>query len=361
MRTDEDDIRYMAQALRLARFGLNTTSPNPRVGCVLVRDGQVISEGWHQRAGEAHAEADALKRAGESARGATAYVTLEPCSHHGRTPPCADALITAGVARVVCASEDPNPQVAGKGIARLKDAGVEVRSGVLASEAIELNAGFFSRMQRGRPRVVCKMAMSLDGRTAMASGESKWITGDAARADVQRLRARSCAVVTGAGTVLADDPRLDVREASRQPLRVVVDSALRTPAMARVLSPPGAALLAYVTGPEAKAVSLQAAGAMLMRVPGEDGRVDLHALLAALADRGCNEVLLESGATLAGAFAQAGLIDEYKFYMAPLLLGSSARPLLELPFTQMAERMALRITAIDAVGDDWRISALPHA
>ena len=189
MRTDEDDIRYMAQALRLARFGLNTTSPNPRVGCVLVRDGQVISEGWHQRAGEAHAEADALKRAGESARGATAYVTLEPCSHHGRTPPCADALIAAGVARVVCASEDPNPQVAGKGIARLQDAGVEVRSGILASEAIELNAGFFSRMQRGRPRVVCKMAMSLDGRTAMASGESKWITGDAARADVQRLRA----------------------------------------------------------------------------------------------------------------------------------------------------------------------------
>jgi len=361
MRTAEDDIRYMAQALRLARFGLNTTSPNPRVGCVLVRDGQVISEGWHQRAGEAHAEADALKRAGESARGATAYVTLEPCSHHGRTPPCADALIAAGVARVVCASEDPNPQVAGKGIARLQDAGVEVRSGVLASEAIELNAGFFSRMQRGRPRVVCKMAMSLDGRTAMASGESKWITGDAARADVQRLRARSCAVVTGAGTVLADDPRLDVREASRQPLRVVVDSALRTPAMARVLSPPGTALLAYVTDTEAKAVSLQAAGAMLMRVPGEDGRVDLQALLAALADRGCNEVLLESGATLAGAFAQAGLIDEYKFYMAPLLLGSSARPLMALPFTQMAERMALRITAIDAVGDDWRISALPHA
>lgn len=356
----EDDIRYMAQALRLARLGLNTTTPNPRVGCVLVRDGQVIAEGWHQRAGEAHAEADALKRAGESARGATAYVTLEPCSHHGRTPPCADALIAAGVARVVCASEDPNPQVTGKGIARLQDAGIAVRSGVLASEAIELNAGFFSRMQRGRPRVVCKMAISLDGRTAMASGESKWITGDAARADVQRLRARSCAVVTGAGTVLADDPRLDVREASRQPLRVVVDSALRTPAVARVLSQPGAALLAYVTDPDVMAVALQAAGAMLMRLPGEDGRVDLHALLAALAERGCNEVLLESGATLAGAFAQAGLIDEYKFYMAPVLLGSSARPLLELPFTQMAERMALRITAIEAVGDDWRISALPH-
>jgi diaminohydroxyphosphoribosylaminopyrimidine deaminase/5-amino-6-(5-phosphoribosylamino)uracil reductase len=361
MRTAEDDIRYMAQALRLARFGLNTTSPNPRVGCVLVRDGQVIAEGWHQRAGEAHAEADALKRAGESARGATAYVTLEPCSHHGRTPPCAAALIGAGVVRVVCASEDPNPQVAGKGIARLRDAGVEVRSGVLAGEAIALNAGFFSRMQRGRPRVVCKMAMSLDGRTAMASGESKWITGEAARADVQRLRARSCAVVTGAGTVLADDPRLDVREASRQPLRVVVDSALRTTAVARVLSPPGAVLLAHATDPETKAVALQAAGAMLLRVPGEAGRVDLHALLAALADRECNEVLLESGATLAGAFAQAGLIDEYRFYMAPVLLGSSARPLLELPFKQMAERLALRITAIDAVGDDWRISALPHA
>jgi diaminohydroxyphosphoribosylaminopyrimidine deaminase/5-amino-6-(5-phosphoribosylamino)uracil reductase len=357
----EHDIRYMAQALRLARLGLNTTSPNPRVGCVMVRDDQVVAEGWHQRPGEAHAEADALTRAGEAARGATAYVTLEPCSHHGRTPPCADALIAAGVVRVVCATEDPNPQVAGKGIARLRNAGVEVRSGVLASEATELNAGFFSRMQRGRPRVVCKMAMSLDGRTAMASGESKWITGEAARADVQRLRARSCAVVTGAGTVLADDPRLDVREASRQPLRVVVDSALRTPAVARVLSPPGAMLLAHATDPETKAVALQAAGAMLLRVPGEDRRVDLHALLAALADRECNEVLLESGATLAGAFAQAGLIDEYRFYMAPVLLGSSARPLMDLPFAHMAERLALRVTAIDAVGDDWRISALPHA
>ena len=357
----DDDIRFMAQALRLARRGLETTSPNPRVGCVIVRDGQVIAEGWHRRAGDAHAEVLALSAAGESARGATAYVTLEPCSHHGRTPPCADALVAAGVVRVIVATEDPNPRVAGAGLARLRSAGVDVKSGVLAAEAIMLNEGFFSRMQRGRPRVLCKLAMSLDGRTAMSSGESKWITGAAARADVQRLRARSCAVVSGIGTLLADDPRLDVREGERQPLRVIVDSRLRIPPESRVLAPPGRVLIACAQGDEQRAAVLERAGVEIFRSPGtESGRVDLGVLLAALASRECNEVLLESGASLAGAFAQAGLIDEYRIYMAPVLMGSDARPLLELPFTRMEERLQLRITAIDAVGDDWRISAVPR-
>lgn len=358
MSTAEDDIRYMAQALRLARRGLDTTTPNPRVGCVLVRDGAVIAEGWHRRAGEPHAEVVALDMLGGSAHGATAYVSLEPCNHTGRTPPCSDALIKAGIVRVVCAAEDPNPRVAGAGLARLRAAGIEVTAGVLAAQAVTLNAGFFSRMQRGRPTVICKLAMSLDGRTAMASGESKWITGEAARADVQRLRARSCAVVTGVGTVLADDPRLDVRDGARQPLRVVVDSHLRTPASARLLDPPGEVLLVAADGDTT--ALCQHAGAEVLRLQGADGKVDLRALLATLATRECNEVLLESGPTLVGAFAKADLIDEYRIYMAPVFLGSVARPLLELPFSRMAERMQLRITGMDAVGDDWRISAVPQ-
>lgn len=360
MSSPAEDSRFMAQALRLAQKGLDTSSPNPRVGCVIVKDGRVVAEGWHRRAGEPHAEAIALAAAGESARGGTAYVTLEPCSHHGRTPPCADALIAAGVARVVAATQDPNPRVAGNGFASLMAAGVHVDTGVLGAEAAALNAGFFSRMQRGRPRVLCKLAMSLDGRTAMASGESKWITGEAARADVQRLRARSCAVVSGIGTVLADDPRLDVRGGERQPLRVIVDTALRTTPVARVLAPPGRALIVHSVVDSARESALRDAGADLMHLPADDGRVALLALLERLAARECNEVLLEAGATLAGAFAQAGLIDEYRIYMAPVLLGSRARPLMELPFTQMSERLQLRITAIEPVGDDWRIRAEPR-
>ncbi len=359
----EDDIRYMAQAIRLARRGLNTTSPNPRVGCVIVSNGVVVAEAWHGRAGQPHAEALALAEAGESLKGATAYVTLEPCSHHGRTPPCAAALVSAGVTRVVAATEDPNPLVSGRGFALLREAGIEVRSGVLAAEATALNAGFFSRMQRGRPRVICKLAMSLDGRTAMASGDSKWITAEAAREDVQRLRAQSCAIISGIGTVLADDPRLDVRAfgaEARQPLRVIVDSTLRTPPDARLLAPPGKALLVYAQCDSLAAEKLAASDAELLRLPDGQGRVALPALLEALAERGCNEVLLEAGAALSGAFAQAALIDEYRIYMAPVLLGSSARPLLELPFERMSERLQLHITAIDAVGEDWRISAVPR-
>jgi diaminohydroxyphosphoribosylaminopyrimidine deaminase/5-amino-6-(5-phosphoribosylamino)uracil reductase len=365
MNSSPDDTRFMATAIRLARHGLDSTSPNPRVGCVLVRNGELIAEGWHNRAGEPHAEALALAVAGENARGATAYVTLEPCSHHGRTGPCADALVAAGIARVVVATEDPNPRVRGQGIARLRAAGIEVEVGVLASEARALNPGFFARMTRGRPWLCCKLAMSLDGRTAMASGESQWITGESARQDVQRLRARSCAVMTGIGTVLRDDPRLDVRlgdaASARQPLRVVLDSQLRTPPGARLTAGPGHALLVHAESDPSREQALIAAGCELLRLPDGQGRVALPALLEALAARECNEVLLEAGAALCGAFAAAGLIDEYRIYMAPVLLGSNARPLLELPFEHMAERLQLRITAVEAVGEDWRITAVPRA
>ena len=365
MNSSPDDTRFMATAIRLARHGLDSTSPNPRVGCVLVRNGELIAEGWHNRAGEPHAEALALAVAGENARGGTAYVTLEPCSHHGRTGPCADALVAAGTARVVVATEDPNPRVRGQGIARLRAAGIEVEVGVLASEARALNPGFFARMTRGRPWLCCKLAMSLDGRTAMASGESQWITGESARQDVQRLRARSCAVMTGIGTVLRDDPRLDVRlgdaASARQPLRVVLDSQLRTPPGARLTAGPGHALLVHAESDPSREQALIAAGCELLRLPDGQGRVALPALLEALAARECNEVLLEAGAALCGAFAAAGLIDEYRIYMAPVLLGSNARPLLELPFEHMAERLQLRITAVEAVGEDWRITAVPRA
>ena len=365
MNSCPDDTRFMALAIRLARHGMDRTSPNPRVGCVLVHSGALLAEGWHARAGEPHAEALALAVAGERARGATAYVTLEPCSHHGRTGPCADALIAAGISRVVVATEDPNPRVSGQGLARLRAAGIEVLVGVLASEARALNPGFFSRMTRGRPWLCCKLATSLDGRTAMASGESQWITGEAARQDIQRLRARSCAVLTGVGTVLADDPRLDVRlgdaAIARQPLRVVLDSQLRTPPDARLTASPGHALVVHADAHPGREQALVGAGCELLRLPDGQGRVALPALLEALAARECNEVLLEAGATLCGAFAAAGLIDEYRIYMAPVLLGSRARPLLELPFEHMAERLQLTVTAVEAVGEDWRITAIPFA
>jgi diaminohydroxyphosphoribosylaminopyrimidine deaminase/5-amino-6-(5-phosphoribosylamino)uracil reductase len=356
-----EDRRWMARALELARRGLETTAPNPRVGCVLVRDGVVVGEGWHERAGLPHAEVNALRAAGANAQGAAAYVTLEPCSHHGRTPPCADALVKAGVRRVVVATGDPNPEVAGLGIARLRAAGIDVECGLLEAEARALNVGFFRRMELGLPFVRCKLAMSLDGRTAMASGESRWITAEPARADVQRLRARSCAVLTGIGTVLADDPRLDVRREdtappARQPLRVVLDSGLRIPAAARVLAPPGSVLI--VTAAGRAAPRLVAEGAELLCLQAEDGRVPLRAVLQALAARGCNEVLIEAGATLAGAFARAGLIDEYVLYVAPVLMGSHARPLLDLPFERMDERRPLSIRDISAVGTDWRVTAV---
>lgn len=350
------DHAYMARAIQLAARGLETTRPNPRVGCVLVRDGQLVGEGWHEVAGGPHAEVVALRAAGPQARGATAYVTLEPCSHHGRTPPCADALLEAGVARVVAAMEDPNPRVSGNGLARLREAGVDVASGLLAAQAEALNPGFVKRMRQGLPYVRVKSAMSLDGRTAMASGESKWITSPGARQDVQHLRARSCAIVTGVGTVLADDPAMTVRleGRTRQPLRVVVDAQLRTPPQARILQ--GGAVLATLARGDHEA--LAAAGASLLPVPAKDGRVDLEALLRALAAREVNEVLVEAGAMLAGAFVAAGLVDELVIYLAPKLMGHGARGLFELPgLTTMAQSIPLAISDIRAVGPDWRVTA----
>ncbi|MCY1409351.1 Riboflavin biosynthesis protein RibD [compost metagenome] len=334
---------------------------------MLVKDGAVIGEGWHVRAGEPHAEVHALRQAGENARGATAYVTLEPCSHFGRTPPCADALVKAGVARVVAAMQDPNPQVAGSGLRRIAEAGIAVQSGVLEAEARELNVGFIKRMESGLPFVRVKLAMSLDGRTAMASGESQWITGPAARRAVQRLRARSSVVLSGADTVLMDNARLNVRSeelgldaeqtalaAQRQPLRVLVDGRLRVPLDAPFYQA-GTALVASCAADERFA----AAGHELLALPGADGHVDLRKLLVELAARGVNEVLVEAGPRLAGAFAREGLVDEYRIFMAPKLLGSNARPLLDLPLDRMAEARELKISDIRAVGDDWLVIARP--
>ncbi|MFZ2302673.1 MAG: bifunctional diaminohydroxyphosphoribosylaminopyrimidine deaminase/5-amino-6-(5-phosphoribosylamino)uracil reductase RibD [Gallionella sp.] len=353
------DSLWMAQALQLAERGLYTTSPNPRVGCVLVRDGDVVGEGWHERAGEPHAEAHALQTAGDAARGATAYVTLEPCSHHGRTPPCADALIRAGVARVVMAVQDPNPQVAGQGIAKLRAAGIEVECGLMEAAVRELNIGFFARMARGTPWVRSKIAMSLDGRTALVNGESKWITGDAARQDVQHWRARSCAVLTGIGTVLADDPQLNVRgiETSRQPLRAVVDNALRLPPNARLLQQRGAVV--YTATQDAqKIAALEQAGAVVTVLPDANGQVDAAAVLRDLAARGCNEVLVEAGSKLNGALLKAGLADELVLYIAPQLLGDMARGMTQLgELTSLDQRIELEWKDVRHVGKDLRIVA----
>jgi len=355
------DARHMARALELARRGLFTTDPNPRVGSVIVKDGNVVGEGFHARAGEPHAEIHALRAAGEQARGATVYLTLEPCCHHGKTPPCSDALIAAGVGRVIAAMQDPNPRVAGKGFAALNAAGIGTASGLMQAEAEALNPGFIRRMKTGRPYVRVKLAASLDGRTAVANGESKWITGEAARADVQRLRARSSAILTGVGTVLADDPSLNVRafDIGRQPLRVVVDSKLRTPPQAKMLSLPGSTLLVTAANDAARAEKLLAIGAEILQL-GMDGRVDLNALLAALASREVNEVLVEAGATLSGAFLEAGLVDELVLYYAPTLLGDKGRGMFRLDgIAKMTDRVALEIKDIRAIGQDWRVIARP--
>ncbi|MFV8819233.1 bifunctional diaminohydroxyphosphoribosylaminopyrimidine deaminase/5-amino-6-(5-phosphoribosylamino)uracil reductase RibD [Haliea sp. E17] len=366
----EFDTRMMARALQLARRGRYSAKPNPHVGCVLVRDGEVIGEGYTQPAGGNHAEIEALNAAGDAA-GATAYVTLEPCSHHGRTGPCADALIGAGIRRVIAATEDPNPQVAGDGLRRLAAAGISVHSGLMAEEARAEIAGFIARMQRGRGRVRVKLASSLDGRTAMASGESQWITGSAARRDVQRLRAASSAVVTGIGTVLADDCSLTVRAdelgltpaesrlaAQHQPLRVVLDSRLQVPPTAKVLDGAAPTLVCHAEEASVPA-ALRDAGARLLPLPRGDQGLDLAALMDALAARHCNEILVECGPRLAGALLQAGLLDELIVYMAPVLMGSRALPLLDLPISAMADKVPLRIEDLRRLGQDWRITAVP--
>jgi diaminohydroxyphosphoribosylaminopyrimidine deaminase/5-amino-6-(5-phosphoribosylamino)uracil reductase len=366
------DSRWMAQALRLAERGLYTTSPNPRVGCVLVKAGAVIGEGWHERAGEPHAEVHALREANDATRGATAYVTLEPCSHHGRTPPCADALIAAGVARVVIAMQDLNPLVAGQGIAKLRAAGIEVECGLMEAAARELNIGFCARMTRGRPWVRSKVGMSLDGRTALSNGVSQWITGAAARLDVQHWRARSCAVLTGIGTVLADDPQLNVRDIAveRQPLRVVLDSKLQTPLSAHMLqSLPSPAsgrgvggegrILIYTALRDAeKIAALEQTGATVCVSPDAAGQVDLIAVLSDLAQRGINEVLVEAGSTLNGALFKAGLVDELLLYVAPQLLGDMARGIAALgELTALDQRVDLEWQDVRRVGNDLRITA----
>jgi len=355
------DSAYMAHALRLAERGLYTAHPNPMVGCVLVRDGDIVGEGWHARTGEAHAEVHALAAAGDRARGATAYVTLEPCSHQGRTPPCAPALIAAGIREVVIAMQDPFPAVGGNGHAALQAAGVAVRSGLMQDAAARLNAGFLSRVQRGRPFVRLKVAASLDGAIAMASGESQWITGPEARADVQRLRARSGAIVTGIGTVLADDPALNVRHAGldtggRQPLRAVLDSSLRMPLSAGMLAMAGTTIL-YCTD-DGRRTALTAAGAVVVRVDGGAGFVDPAAVLADLAAREVNDVLVEAGPTVAGQLLSRRLVDELVVYQAPHIMGSETLSMFRTPaWTALADRLQLDIVDRRHVGDDLRITA----
>ena len=354
-----DDHHHMVRALELARCGLNSTPPNPSVGCVLVRWGQVVGEGYHQRAGGPHAEVMALQEAGGAARGATAYVTLEPCSHHGRTPPCAEALIAAGVSRVVAAMADPNPLVAGSGLALLRAAGIDTASGLLENDACELNVGFVARMTRGRPWLRLKAAASLDGRTALNNGVSQWITGAEARRDGHAWRARACAILTGIGTVRDDDPQLTVRavETTRQPLRVVVDSQLETPLSAKILRG-GPVLVAAAVDDEKKANLLRAAGAEVLVLPNAAGKVDLKGLLEDLARRGINEVHAEAGCKLNGSLLREGLVDELLLYLAPCLLGEDASGLFNLPaLTSLDGRRQLQIRDLRRVGADIRLIA----
>src|SRR6201991_366989 len=356
------DHVHMAHALRLAERGLHTTQPNPRVGCVIARGDTVLGTGWHQRAGEPHAEVFALREAGESARGATAYVTLEPCAHFGRTPPCADALIAAGVGRVVIAHEDPFDKVAGAGIEKLRAAGIGVQVGLMRDAAHELNIGFFSRIQRGLPWVRVKIAMSLDGRTALANGSSKWITGEAARADVQRWRARSSAILTASGTIVADNPHLTVRlpgdERFVPPLRVVFDTHLRTPVNANILDDVAPTVLLHA--PDVP-VPAHLDGVTRAAVRREDsGGLDLRAALHWLGQRDINEVHVEAGPVLCGSLLAAGLVAELLVYMAPVLLRPPARPMLTLPpLDDMASRWKLHPVDRRQVGDDTRLQLRP--
>ena len=353
------DHEFMARALQLAEQGLYSTTPNPRVGCVIVNDGLVVGEGWHRRAGEAHAEVHALRAAAGKASGATAYVTLEPCSHYGRTPPCADALIAAGVTRVVAAMQDPNPAVSGNGLARLRASGVAVDCGLLASAAEELNIGFVSRMTRGRPWVRMKLATSLDGKTALENGASQWITGAAARQDGHRWRARACAILRGIGTVLADNPQLNVRdvETSRQPLKVVIDSRLELPLDARLLAT-GEVLLVTVSADLEKANALRERGVEILNLPNASGNVDLPELMQELGRRGINELHVEGGYRLSGALVAAGLVDELLLYQAPCLIGDAARGMLDMPsLLSLENKQQLTIRDVRMVGADLRVLA----
>jgi diaminohydroxyphosphoribosylaminopyrimidine deaminase/5-amino-6-(5-phosphoribosylamino)uracil reductase len=358
------DHTHMAEALRLAEQGLYTTQPNPRVGCVIAHGAQVVGRGFHRRAGEPHAEVHALAEAGARARGATAYVTLEPCAHHGRTPPCAEALVAAGVARVVAALADPFPAVDGRGLARLREAGIDVACGLLEGPARELNRGFLSRVQHARPWLRLKLAMSLDGRTALADGRSQWITGPQARADNMRWRARSSALLTGIGTVLADDPQLTVRLDDGTPfvppLRVVLDSSLRIPSTARILD--DAAPTLVVCAPEAVATHRQVEASRVLSCPHHATGLGLAVVLAELAQRGINEVQVEAGATLAGALLHAELVDELLLYINPSIIGDTGRPLAQLPpLAQLDARSRWHVVDQRQIGTDLRLLLRPRA
>jgi len=367
------DAQMMGRAIQLAQRGLYTTHPNPRVGCVISQGSEIVGEGWHQRAGEGHAEVHALRHAGKAAKGATAYVTLEPCSHFGKTPPCAEALVKAGVARVVAAMQDPNPLVAGNGLKRLQAAGIKTEVGLLQSEAEALNPGFIKRMQQGRPYLRIKLAMSLDGRTAMASGESKWITGADSRADVHRLRARSDAILTGIGTVQADNPAMNVRLSEADlatlykndsaailppPLRVVLDSHFSIEPQAKMLALSGKTLIVGTAQQPEKVEILKNLDRVEIEVLEQrQGRVDLNAVMICLAQREINEVFLEAGPTLSGSALQAGIVDEIVLYVAPHIMGSDARGLFNLPgLDKMRDRIDLNIAEIRQVGQDFRIT-----
>jgi diaminohydroxyphosphoribosylaminopyrimidine deaminase/5-amino-6-(5-phosphoribosylamino)uracil reductase len=354
------DHTFMARALQLAQCGLYSTTPNPRVGCVIVRDGGLVGEAWHEQAGLPHAEINALAKvgAGGAAKGATVYVTLEPCSHFGRTPPCADALIAAGIARVVVAMQDPNPLVAGQGLAKLAAAGIEVASGLLEAEARELNIGFISRMTRGRPWLRLKVAASLDGKTALSNGVSQWITGPDARRDAHAWRARSCAVLTGIGTVKDDNPRLTVRDVqtTRQPLKVVIDSRLETPLDAAILE--GGNLLIAAAQDNIRSAALRERGAEIVLLPNAQGKVELADLLHELGRRGINEVLAEAGTRLNGSLLRENCVDELLIYQAPILVGDAARGMFGLAeLTELSGARRLDIIERQAVGADFRIRA----
>ena len=354
-----EDYRYMARALQLARRGLFTTTPNPRVGCVIAHRGGVIGEGWHERAGASHAEVNALAAAGEAARGATVYVSLEPCAHQGRTAPCAEALIAAGVARVVAAMRDPNPLVGGKGLAWLQQAGITTECGLLEQEARELNVGFISRMARGRPWVRMKIAASLDGKTALNNGRSQWITGAAARRDGHAWRARACAVLTGIGTVKDDNPQLTVREVetTRQPLRAIVDSRLETPLTARILHG-GGVMIAAAVNDARKIQALQDQGAEVVVLPNAAGKVALGTLMHDLARRGINEVHVEAGYKLNGSLLAEGLVDELVIYLAPQLIGDAARGMFSLPeLEDLSGRRELKVHDLRMIDKDIRVIA----
>ncbi len=363
------DHQHMSRAIQLAERGLYTTQPNPRVGCVIACGEQMIAEGYHLQVGGPHAEIVALQQAGAQAAGATVYVSLEPCSHYGKTPPCADALIEAGVARVVCAMQDPNPQVAGQGLEKLRQAGIVVECGLLQADAEALNPGFIKRMSCGLPYVRAKLAMSLDGRIAMASGESQWITGEAARTDVHRLRARSSVILTGSGTVIADNPQMNVRLDAQQlgldcephqPLRAVIDSELKSPVDSQIFAQAGDMATTLVFTHRHYKSGSGFAEQQLVTLPSGADKLNLREVLHYLAGLQANEVHVEAGSELCGALLEQKLLDEIVIYMAPHIMGDAARGLFHLPcLSTMAQRIKLKITEIRAVGEDWRITARP--